>query len=86
MGGLHPCRNVAKRLTGAFGWQPRWVRHRLKSAVRETEKTDNTVFSVARGLWKSKSVDQRAGAGDGARDTSSCTVDPQLTQQALEKQ
>lgn len=27
MGGLHPCRHMAKGLTSAFGWQPRWMRH-----------------------------------------------------------
>lgn len=57
----------------------------LKSAVRETEKQTTLCSVWPEGHRKGNQL-IRAGAGDGARDTSLCTVDPQLTQQALEEQ
>lgn len=41
MGGLHPSRHMAKGFTGAFGWQPRWVRHRCNL---EPERNKQSVY------------------------------------------
>lgn len=46
MGGLHPSRHMAKGFTGAFGWQPRWVRHRWNL---ELERNKHSRFTKA---WK----------------------------------
>jgi hypothetical protein len=57
-----------------------------KSAVRKTEKQTTLCLVWLESHMKRKAVDQSAGMGDGARDTSAHRVDPRFTQRALEKQ
>lgn len=57
----------------------------LKSVVRKTEKTDNTVFRVAGGAYV-KAADQRARVRDWAKGESFArTLQLNFIQYALEK-